>query len=431
MNNRLIKNASWIIVCRIIQSLFSLIIGTLTARYLGPANYGLIHYASSIVAFVIPLMQLGFRNTLVYELVKKPDEEGRSLGTALLMNLISAALCIVGVVSFVFIANRGEPETILVCALYSLNLIFQALEMMQYWFQAKLLSQYTAVISVIAYVVVSAYRVYLLVSGKSIYWFAVSQALDYMIISVSLLIAYRVIGKSRLSFSALRGKEMLSSSRPYILSGMMVAVFGYIGSVFLKLLIGEQAVGFYTAAITCAGMANFVFTAIIDSARPVILESYRTDRDSFKHKMVQLYAVIVVLSVLESVVITVFAKWIVIILYGAAYSEAVLPLQIVTWQTVFSLIGTVRNIWILAEGKQQYLWWINAIGATLSISMNILLIPFAGPVGAAVSAVVTQLFANVVLSFVIKPIRGNNVLLLKSLNGKTWLAIFKAYIKHK
>lgn len=49
----------------------------------------------------------------------------------------------------------------LVCALYSISLVFQATEMLQYWFQAKLLSKYTAVASLAAYVIVSAYRCFL------------------------------------------------------------------------------------------------------------------------------------------------------------------------------------------------------------------------------------------------------------------------------
>ena len=54
-----LKNASWIIVCRIIQSLISLVIGMISARYLGPSNYGVITYVSSVVAFALPIMQLG------------------------------------------------------------------------------------------------------------------------------------------------------------------------------------------------------------------------------------------------------------------------------------------------------------------------------------------------------------------------------------
>ena len=74
--NKVIKNATWIVVCRVIQAVLSLVVSMLTARYLGPSNYGIINYAAAVVAFVVPIMQLGFRNTLVNEFVKRPEKEG-------------------------------------------------------------------------------------------------------------------------------------------------------------------------------------------------------------------------------------------------------------------------------------------------------------------------------------------------------------------
>ena len=80
-NRNVFNNAKWIIGCKIIQSLIQLIVGMLTARYLGPSNYGLINYAAAVVAFAVPVMQLGLQSTLVQEYVERPKEEGQTLGT--------------------------------------------------------------------------------------------------------------------------------------------------------------------------------------------------------------------------------------------------------------------------------------------------------------------------------------------------------------
>ena len=73
-SEKIIKNASWLILCRIVQTLLSFIIGTLSARYLGPANYGIIDYAAAIVSFMVPVVQLGLRSTLVHEVISAPDK---------------------------------------------------------------------------------------------------------------------------------------------------------------------------------------------------------------------------------------------------------------------------------------------------------------------------------------------------------------------
>ena len=83
--NKVAKNAIWIIAGRVFQSLLALVINMLTARYLGPSNFGLITYASSLVAFVVPIMDLGFSNVLVKEIVNKPEDEGKILGTTIFL----------------------------------------------------------------------------------------------------------------------------------------------------------------------------------------------------------------------------------------------------------------------------------------------------------------------------------------------------------
>ena len=156
-SGKIVKNATWLIACKVVQSLLSFVIGTLSARYLGPGNYGIIDYAAAIVSFMVPVVQLGLRSTLVHEIIAAPDSEGKTLGTSLFMSTATSFLGIFGVIAFTAIANPNDPETMLVCALYSISLVFQATEILQYWFQAKLLSKYIAITSLAAYVVVSAY----------------------------------------------------------------------------------------------------------------------------------------------------------------------------------------------------------------------------------------------------------------------------------
>ena len=42
--NKVTRNASWMIIGRIYQMSLSFVVSMLTARYLGPSNYGLINY---------------------------------------------------------------------------------------------------------------------------------------------------------------------------------------------------------------------------------------------------------------------------------------------------------------------------------------------------------------------------------------------------
>lgn len=423
--NKIIKNASWIIVCRIAQSIINLVIGMISARYLGPSNYGIINYAGSIVAFMVPVVQLGFRNTFVQEVIAEPDKEGEIIGTILASTLVSSFLGIIGIAAFVSIVNRGQTDTIIVCVLYSGCLIFQMMELIQYWYQAKLLSKYTSIVSLCAYAVVSLYKVFLLITGKSIYWFAVSQAMDYFLVSSALIIIYFKLGGQKLKFSFMLLHKMFAKSKYYILSGLMVTIYQNTDRVMLSIMLGEEANGYYSAAITCAGVAAFVFSAIIDSGRPVIFEGKKKSYQIFEDNITKLFSLIIYLGFAQSIFFTVMSKLCVGILYGQAYAPAAAVLRIITWYSTFSYMGSVRNIWILSEGKQHYLLWINLIGAIINIVGNYILIPLYGASGAAIASVATYFFVDYVLCFVIREIRPCSRLIVKSLNPNIILSMIR------
>lgn len=416
--SRVVKNASWIIVCRVIQSVLSFIISMMTARYLGPSNFGVINYAASLVAFVTPIMKLGLDSVLVKEFVDSPDKEGEIIGTALLMNVASSVLCMGGVVAFCAIVNGDETVTLIVCALYSLVLMAQSLEMIIYWFQAKLLSKYSSIVSLIAYVVVSMYKIFLLVTEKSVYWFAVSNTLDFLLIGIILHLLFRKLSNKKLSFSFVRAKKMFGYSKYYILSGLMVTVFSQTDRVMLKLMVDDAAVGYYSAAVSCAGITSFVFSAVIESMRPIILEWKNKNYLMYELYIIRLYTIIIYGSLIQSVFVTVFARQIVNLIYGISYMPAVPGLQIIVWFTTFSYYGGAKDIWILAEGKQKYLVTLNFAGALVNVALNFCMIPIWGISGAALASLITQFFANIVMGVLIKELRRNNILMLRALNPR-------------
>jgi len=418
IKNKVIRNASWIIGIQIAKALIGIVISMLTARFFGPSDFGLINYASSVVAFAAPLMSLGLTSVLVQELVANPKKEGEILGTSIVLSFVSSFLCIGGVIGFVSFSNPGETETFTVCALYSILLVFQSLELMIYWFQAKLLSKYSSIVRLIAYLAVSIYKIYLLTAQKSVYWFAVSGAIDYMLIAFGLFVIYMRLGGKKLSFSVKTAEKLFAKSRYYIVSNMMITIFAQTDKIMLKMMIDDAATGYYAAAAACAGMTGFVFSAIIDSVRPVMFGYKKEDECRYEQTAISLYSVIIYASLLQSVIFTVSAPLIVNILYGASYSSSASVLRILVWYTTFSYLGGARDIWILAENKQKHLFVINSVGALLNVGLNCILIPVYGACGAAIASFATQFSINYVFVLLYKPTRRNGILQIKALNLK-------------
>ena len=355
LKNAVVKNAGWLIIGRILQMLISLVVGLLTARYLGPSNYGLINYANAYTAFFMAFCTLGINSVLVEEIINYPEQEGTIIGSTLFMRAVSSFSSACMIICIVGIVEKDEPTTIAVTSLCSIGLLFNIFDTFNYWFQSKLQSKVTSIVLLIGYAITSAYKVVLLILQKSVLWFAFSTALDYICVGVLLLVAYRKYNGQSLSFSKAVSRRILKKSVPFILPSLMVSIYGYADKFMLKQMLSEESTGYYASAVAICGMWTFVLTAIIDSMYPLIMETYKSDRELYNKRNRQLYAMVFYISVGVSLFLSVFAEKVVVLLYGKAYLPAVSPLRVVTWYTAFSYLGVARNAWIVCENKQKYL----------------------------------------------------------------------------
>jgi O-antigen/teichoic acid export membrane protein len=194
----------------------------------------------------------------------------------------------------------------------------------------------------------------------------------------------------------------------------MVMMFAQADRIMLKFMMSSEAMGYYSAAVVCANLTEFVFLAIIDSFRSTIIEKKVVSQLEYESLLQKLYSVIIYLSLFQSIAITILAKPIILILYGKAYLPAVVPLKIIVWYTAFSYLGSARIIWILAEKQETLLWKINLFGAILNIILNWFMIPIGGIAGAATASLLTQFAVNFLVGYFIEPLRKNNTLIIQS-----------------
>ena len=413
--NKEVKNAGWIIGCKIVQMFISFFVSLLTARYLGPSNYGLIGYASAYIAFFASFCTLGINSIIIKDFVEDPDGEGTAIGSALILRMISSILSALTIIGLVAIIDRNEPQTILIVALCAIAVPFHIFDTLNYWFQAKYQSKIPSIATLIAYIVTAIYKIILLITGKDVRWFALATAVDYICIAIVLLIAYKKYNGPKLKFSKNKSRNLLKNSKHFILAGMMVAIYGQTDKLMLKQMLSETAVGYYSVATSICSIWVFILSAVIDSINPTIFRLNEKNEEQFNRKNKQLYAIVFYLSVFVSLMFTLFGGLAVKILYGQAYLPAVNPLRIITWYTAFSYLGVARNAWIVSKGKQKYLKYLYISAAILNVVFNLIFIPLWGASGAAFASLLTQIGTSIILPCFIKALRPNVKLMLEAI----------------
>ncbi len=414
-NSKVLKNISWILAGRIFYMFLSFIVGLLSARYLGPSNYGLIGYATAYTTFFTSICSLGINSIIVKEFIDNPEKEGEIIGTTIVLKLISSFLSLLTIIGISFLVDKGDYLATIIVFLYSISIMFNVFETFKYWFQSKLQSKYVELSSTIAYIAMAIYKIILLVTGKSVKWFALSNSIEFIVIAILLYYIYKRKKGPKLSFSKDQSKNILKKSYHFIISGMMIALYNSTDKFMLKQMVNETEVGYYSTAITIASLSGILLSAIITSVTPVIMELHNKNKHEYERKNKQLYATVFYISLIISLFITLFSNLIINLLYGEKYAASIEVLRVLTWYTAFSYLGVARDPWVVCENLQNFLKYIYIPCAICNIVLNYFMIPSLGATGAALASLITQISTIFIFPLFIKELKPNVKLIIDSI----------------
>lgn len=401
---------------QIYQMLLSLVIGVISARYLGPSNYGTINYAASYISFFTITCALGLEGIVVKEMVDDREKEGVILGTSIVMRLFAGFLSMVAVCIIVAVVNPGDNVLLFVTFLQSLVLLFNAFHIIDTWYQSRLHSKVPSIIKCIAYTCMSLYRVWLLVTGKGVEWFAFATSLDALIIAVLFVYRYLRDGKHILKVSSVVGKHLISLSYHLIISSLMSTIYNQMDRLMIGKIIDQTHVGYYAAATTICHMWMFVPEALANSARPLIMELKKRNKDLYIWRIKQVTGVTFWLGVSFALIVTLLSHFIIDILYGVEYAQAREPMLLIIWSTVFASLSYTRSIWMISENKQKYTKQILICGVIINLVLNAISIPIIGMNGAAIATLITEITCCLLAPLLFKETREYVGYVVSSLN---------------
>lgn len=402
---KFIGNTGWMMFKNIYSMLISLIVGSLSARYLGPSNFGLLNYGSSIISFFTTVSKLGMDSVVVGEMVRNPEKENSYLGSALIMRFVTSVLSFFAIWGIVVVLEPDNRLLQIVTVLQAIAIVFQSSEVLYFWFQARLKMKYVTLAAIAALTVTGGWRILLLANRASVQWFALSASISALVCGAFVAFFFLTKARAKLSFHFSDASYIIKNSYHFIINGLAVTLYTQLDRIMLGKVVSEEAVGFYSAASALAVMWEFVPNAIINSASPLLIREYDKDKESFEKKYKLLLMGIMALGVAVGVGFTVFSKLVIFILYGKEYYPAIPALSILIWSTSFAMIGTARGIWIIAGRKNRYVKYYTLIGAVVNIVLNYLAIPIWGIIGASFTTLLSQIVVSLIAPLFFKETR--------------------------
>ena len=395
---RYFANTSWLIAEKIIRLAVGLFVGVWVARYLGPEQFGTLSYAQAFVGLFGAVATLGMDGIVIKHLVKDEGNRDLLLGTTFTIKLLGAmvALVIIGIVT---VSTSNDNKDIIIITIIASALVFQSLNVIDFYFQSKVLSRYIVLVNLISQLIASLIRIALILTNAPLIAFAYVILFDAVILAVGYIYVYKHKNLSfrQWNFNKQTASELLKYSWPLAISGIVISIYMKIDQVMIKEMLGKTSVGHYAAAVKISEAWYFVPIAINSSLFPAIINAKKRSLKEFYDRLKILYSFMLLSAVAISIPTTIYSKYIINLLYKEQFDQASTVLMFHIWAGVLVSLGVVTSSIVIANNKQNNALISTSIGAISNIILNLLMIPSFGIIGAAFTTILSQIISGLIV----------------------------------
>ena len=404
---RAAANSGWLLADRLVRGGGSLVLMVLIGRWLGPRSFGLYSYALAMTALFAPIASLGLEGIVVRNLVLSPEKSGKTLTEALFLRILGG-LTALALLFPTLLLQRGERrEALVIVLLLGGAYLFQAWDVLDHWFQSRVQSRYAAWGRMPVFLLGGTLKGFLAYRGGSLVLLAGVALLEALAGALGLWLVYRFLhGPALFSEFSLSGAgALLRDSWPLVLSGILVLSFLKIDQVMLGTMASMSALGIYASAVRLVELWNLLPQVVLPSVYPTLVKRRGEDPGSYRRTLQRLFSLFAGFSLVAVAVNTLLAPILVKGLFGKDFTEAALPLSVLSLATLFHFTSAVRGQILLIENKTIYHTLFGLIGIFVLVGMNLWLIPLFGPVGAAAANVAACLVSGLATSFLVPELR--------------------------
>jgi O-antigen/teichoic acid export membrane protein len=384
------RNMGWMFFGRIFMLGISFLVNAYIARYLGPANYGLLNYTISFVGLFGFIASFGIDNIVNREIIKNHDLKSKIIGTSFYLKLIGGILAIIAIyVTSYFTTTDGILLGLI--WMFSLTYIFQAFNIVDIYFQSQVLSKYSIMITIIGTIISTALKIYLITSNSGIIWLTAIYTLETAITAIGFILIFIYKGHKLKEwiFDKKIAIMILKDSWPLMLSSIAIGIYMKIDQVMIKNMIGNQNAGLYAIAVKLSEVWYFLPSIICISIFPAIVNAKKVSVELYEKRLKKLYFLMFWLSFLIALFASIFAYPIIYWLFGIQYLGAITALRIYIWAGISVSLGIAIGQYLLTENYTKIPLIGNFLGAILNVILNLFLIPKYGIAGAAFATLIS------------------------------------------
>lgn len=372
------------------------------AKYVGPKIFGEISFATSLFQIVQIISQFG-SDIIIFKRIGKNKTSGvKLIVSTVYLRLTTYILITFPVILYYWLFAHEFGFIFIVGCM--LSCFFMAMDVFAIYNDATLNSKVNTIVNVAALIVCLFLRwliayleleprflvVPIILTGFIpfvIRWFYFRKKIGREI---------KVKNKNQVRYI----KYMFCVGSTFVISTISGAIYTRMSMLILGVMTNQIYVGIYAVAVSLSACWTFVCNAFITSTLPGLFSEKKDDKVLNGFSKLLLLVFIMSLPFLFFMIF--LGKYLIGYLYGNAFTDAYIPLIILTLAAVISMLGTVSARLIAKYSGYSFLSKKSLCVVFTSGLINIPLIYQYGIIGAAVATFLTELISMSIYNYPFK-----------------------------
>lgn len=408
MRKKLLSGLLWILAANlVVKPLWLLGVEVGVQNAVGNEAYGFYYAIFSFSYIFNILLDLGLTNYNTRNIAQHPQLVEQHLSGILGIKLMLLALYVMAAFSVGLLMGYGSREFGLLALLTLCQFLNSLILYLRSNFEGLLLFKWDSLFSVLDRVLMIVICGFLLwgpkAAGFTIYWFVYAQLAAYGITALlALAVIGRKVGLQRLRWDWAFFRTVLRQSAPFALLVLLMAAYGHVDSIVLKVMASDEQAGIFAGAFRLLDALTMVAYLVSVPLLPVYSRQCgEGERFQLADTTRLVFWPMMLFAVGAAVAGCLLAEPLMELLYpgrGAAYVPV---FRVVVFGIVPIGLTYIFGTMLTAGGYLKQLNIFAATSLVLNIVVNMLLIPRMGAAGSAWASLSTQTFmalAQVVLA---------------------------------
>jgi O-antigen/teichoic acid export membrane protein len=388
LGTRALRNTVIVLTAKVIARLVALVTVLYLIRRLTPAPYGSFTTLVNLTAIVSVVLDLGFNVLFVREGARNHGEIQRYLRNVMSLRLLMSVVSFLLLAVLVYLIGL---EYLLVPGFFLMVLTSYSTLLRNGLYAVQQLG-YEAIAVVLESLVLLALVLYGGSTHQGIVYYVWAYAAQYAFSCVyfSVVLAAKRIAIIGWRFERDLVREWFWKGLPFALTFVLTILYFRIDQPLVYVLQSKAAAGYYAAAYKPIESLLFVPMTFLSIVFPVLAVYHRERPADLLDALNRFYKALLLMGWPVSVGIVVLAHPLTLLLLGRDYAPSEPALRILGLALGFAFINNTFIGALNASDRQSSFTWAAAWSLVANASLNLILIPFFGYVGASWATVLTE-----------------------------------------